>query len=167
MTQFTEGSFEEEPDDNYVSSTGDFHTRLSFWMGIGTQDIHPIQAACVFEAGETINLNFLTKEKEKFKDMAVKCKQVLDKCKSDGTISQNEHEKLKKLKHITKEAEDTTVEIVGFPSGKTLWDGCLKCRKIMRTIIRPLTPSGLDETPSGQGLIDDPEDAAGSVVEEI
>ena len=51
-----------------------------------TQDICPIQVACVFEAGETVNLNFLAKEKEKIKGMVVKCKQVLDKCKADGTV---------------------------------------------------------------------------------
>ena len=60
---------------------------------------------------------------------------------------------MKTLKHLGAEKADTVVEVPNWPSGKSLWDRYTKCRRLLRSVISPILPSGLQETPSGKGLI--------------
>ena len=148
-TQLASGC-DEEPEDNcVVACGGKFIQRLKFWSET-CKDLHQMQIAAVFCAGATINNNFLTKEKELLLEMATKHKSVAEEMVSANIISLNDAEKsFKKLKHLTKEKPKTTVQIAGWPSGKSLWDRCNKCRRTARNAIGPLTPvKAIDPKPS-------------------
>ena len=43
---------QEESEDNYVATTGEFHSRLKFWLAtLNIIDMYPVQLAIVFKAG--------------------------------------------------------------------------------------------------------------------
>ena len=60
---------------------------------------------------------------------------------------------LKKLKSLNSESPKTTVELAGWPSGKSAWDRHVKIRLKIRKEIGPLIPSGVEDTPRGTGLV--------------
>ena len=46
--------------DDYVLSTGEFHSRLKYWLGtLNINDMYPVQLAIAFKAGAVVNLNQL------------------------------------------------------------------------------------------------------------
>ena len=92
----------ESQDDNYVASGGDFISRIKHWLPTvgGGKDAHPVQLATVCEAGVTINLGQMQKEREKFKEMATKHKQVCDKLLAISVITPTDYQSMKNLKHI-------------------------------------------------------------------
>ena len=149
-----EGS-QDPPDaeDDYVLSTGEFHSRLKYWLAtLNITSMYPVQLAIVFKAGATINLHQIQKEGRKFKETATKYKSLCDDLHRRNILSALEHDSMKTLKHITTEKEDTVVEITDWPSGKSIWDRYMKCRRTIRSMIGPLIPKDLTETPSGTGL---------------
>ena len=144
----------EEPcEDNYVTGTdADFLTRAVYWMSVcpGTTVYH-IQLAAIFEAGACINTNLLEKEPQKLKEMATKYKEV---CISlvPNVITNLELKQVAILKHAAKNKSSVTVEVEGWPSGRSLWDRYIDMRKNLRTKIMCLLPKSIPETPSGTGL---------------
>ena len=120
--------------DNYVEGLdGDYHTRLRFWIdkspGVST---YSVQLSAIFEAGACINTNKLEKEPEKLKEMALKYQTVVKKIGLDGILLPSEVNTMKILKHATKQkkkGKPDAIEVPGWPSGKSLWDRYLTCRK--------------------------------------
>ena len=114
-----------QEDDNYVEGIdGDFTTRLRYWIdkspGVSTYNI---QLCAIFEAGATINLNDLDKTPKKLKEMALKYEAVVKSIGRDGILLPSEVNKLKVLKHATKnKKKKDTVELDGWPTGQSLWD---------------------------------------------
>ena len=146
-----------DPDDveenNVQTTSRDFLIRLQYWLAtLSLNDMYPVQLALVFRAGATINLHLLNKEKRKLLEMATKYKQLCDDGLRRNILSVVEHDYMKTLKHITSEKADTLIECPGWPSGKSLWDRYIKCRRVVRSTIGPLIPNDLQETPSGKGL---------------
>ena len=146
----------QESEDNYVEGIdGDFNTRLRFWIdkspGVST---YSIQLCCIFEAGATINLNDLEKEPAKLKEMVLKYESVVKSIGREGILLPSEVNNLKKLKHASqnKKRKDT-VELDGWPTGRSLWDRYINCRKEIRNKINCHLPDSIAHTPSGTGLI--------------
>ena len=142
--------------DNYVEGLdGDFHTRLRFWIektpGVST---YAVQLAAIFEAGACINTNMLEKTPEKLKEMATKYQAVVKKIGLDGILLPSETMKMKMLKHATaKKKKQDVVEVEGWPTGKSLWDRYINCRREIRNNINCNLPETIADTPSGTGLI--------------
>ena len=144
---------QEESEENYVATTGEFHSRLKFWLATLTiVDMYPVQLAIVFKAGSVVNLNQLQKEGKKYKETATKYKALCDDLKRRNILSAVEYEAMKTLKHLPAEKGETVVEVIDWPSGKSLWDRYMKSKRTIRKDIGPAMPKDLKETPSGTGL---------------
>ena len=146
----------QESEDNYVEGIdGDFSTRLRFWIdkspGVST---YSIQLCCIFEAGSVINLNELDKTPSKLKEMVLKYESVVKTIGHEGILLPSEVAKLKKLKHASsKKKKEDVVELDGWPTGRSLWDRYMTCRKEIRNKINNHLPETIADTPSGTGLI--------------
>ena len=140
-----------QEEDNYVEGIdGDFNTRLRYWIdkspGVST---YSIQLCAIFEAGSTINLNDLDKNPVRFKEMVLKYESVVKAIGRDGIMLPSEVNKLKKLKHATKKKKKAdTIELDGWPTGQSLWDRYITCRKEIRNKINNLLPDSIADTPS-------------------
>ena len=60
--------------------------------------------------------------------MATKCKQVVDSLLAAGVVNPSDHQRLEQPKHLTATKATATAETTGWPSGKSLWDHCVKVR---------------------------------------
>ena len=142
--------------DNYVASTGEFNNRMRCWIITknASCDWHALQCAVVFKAGVAINLSLMTKDPDKYLECVTKHKSVADSLLAANVIKGPEYHKLKKLKSLNSESPKTTAELAGWPpSGKSAWDRHVKIRLKIRKEIGPLIPSGVEDTPSGTGLV--------------
>ena len=59
---------DQDVDENYTAATGDFNARLKHWLSV-IPNMYPVQLAIVFKAGITTNMNLLSKEPKKLKEM--------------------------------------------------------------------------------------------------
>ena len=124
-----------QEDDNYVKAIdGNFTTRLRFWIdkspGVST---YQIQLCAIFEAGSTINLNDLEKEPVKLKEMVTKYESVVKSIGREGILLPSEVNNLKTLKHASKKKKKNDItELDGWPTGRSLWDRYITCRKEIR-----------------------------------
>ena len=63
----------EETQENYVATTGEFHSRLQHWLAtLNITDMYPVQLAIVFKAGAVVNLNMISKDGRRFKEVVTK-----------------------------------------------------------------------------------------------
>ena len=110
---------EENHVENYVASTGEsFADRMKHWLPT-VEDIYPVQLAAVFKAGECINLNLLEKEPKRLLEVALKYKATVESLRLKGVISLGEMEKMKVLKHGSKDNKDVDIEVISGNSKHT------------------------------------------------
>ena len=152
MTQLSEFSTQGTQQDNHVASTGEFNDRLKYWIG-ACQDHYATQCAICFKAGVAINLSLMTKDPDKFLECATKHKSVTDSLLAQSIIAPSDYHKMKKLKSLNSESPKTTIEMQGWPSGKSMWDRHAKTRLKIRKETGTLMPKHVEDTPSGAGLV--------------
>jgi len=147
--------------DNATAFTsGSLSERLIFWCNgkIDQRALTSAQYAAIFSAGQEINNNHQSRLPERFQEIALRYKELVNKMRQDKLITNAELDKsfrvVKGASTKTKKGEPIVTEYPGWPAGKQLWSKYQTIRKNIREDIRSLAgcPKNPEITGSGKSL---------------